>query len=316
MKQPPLLLVTIFLLPTVFLLAQPSFPSYEDAPRWNLLRSGLAGQTRSSIELKSDTLLCGLPWNQVVENVEGEAGPHTLGYIHRDGQRVYYRRSADCGEPARLMYDFSLEAGDSLYLAFFNPGVNEFDADTILTHVLATDSVEINGVTRKRLTIRFDFPYDGFPVPTFYATHWIEGIGDLTHPFHPAVCLFHNFCENLYNLLCLTQEEQVVFINSTIPAETPCGELTGSRAPQKASIEVAIFPNPARFFLNIKYQNLPPDSNWQLFDNLGVEVATLPLSGSEGLKQLATDHLPPGNYFWLLLTPNSRLRSGRLQIVR
>ena len=99
--------------------AQNVFPTYQTNPQWEMTFSGEYNFEPFTIELKEDTLICGKLWTPV-ENTNTDltfiAGRR--GYIREEGQKVFVRKTADCDEEIRLMFDFSAEVGDTLIVGW------------------------------------------------------------------------------------------------------------------------------------------------------------------------------------------------------
>ena len=114
------------------------------------------------------------------------------GYLREDtvNEKVYYytAEDGDC-----LLYDFSLEEGDSVVIN--NPYTNVWD------HLMVCDSVDIvsiNGSAKKRLFFSSDV--------------WIQGIGSV----RGLVCSGNHSMPGNYNkLLCCSQNDEILYDNAT-----------------------------------------------------------------------------------------------------
>ncbi|HMQ61394.1 MAG TPA: choice-of-anchor Q domain-containing protein [Flavilitoribacter sp.] len=203
-------LFILFLLGAMSLLeAQISwFPTAGDEPEWRVHVSSYLPDKIETYTTGAEVDICGKTWTPILKTVGGETY-FGQNYYRVDGPRVYYRFS-DCSMPGAfyngreyLMYDFSLEAGDSVYI-----GLTEsysVTADTFLFHVYSTDTICYGGTLRKVLEVGFLIQPPFSPGWMGYRTLWIEGIGDIIFPFPSMVCVGTvGYCEAFYNLHCLT----------------------------------------------------------------------------------------------------------------
>lgn len=206
----------------------PSFPSLNDHPEWRLTIFTMYGTGVSRGQPVLEVEVCGQTWTKVTETTD--QWTTDLGYYRVAGQKVYYTRFA-CDNTANgkeyLMYDFSLEAGDSVYIGL--PSVQPLGIDTVLYRVYETDTVCYGGILRKVLSVGFDIGQPGDdPFEYFvYRTKWVEGIGDLIFPFPSAICTgWEGFCEAYYWLICFNANDQVLYSNlSNDSCEFPVPEL-------------------------------------------------------------------------------------------
>lgn len=124
-----------------------------------------------------------------------------IGAIRQDSNRVYYRPLNGSGNNEEVvLYDFNVSD-------IFT--INTFNNREISFNVVKIDSVNINGLNRKR--IEFD-DEEGL----FIGKYWIEGIGSsggLLKPFYPTdipTCL--NCCGVVENLVCLKTNDELLFL--------------------------------------------------------------------------------------------------------
>ncbi|MCB9279535.1 MAG: hypothetical protein H6562_11505 [Lewinellaceae bacterium] len=224
-------LFILFLLGAMSLLeAQTSwFPSMADQPEWKLRVLDMYGEGTSICKPVEEVLVCGKPWTKVVEL--SPSGMVSLGYYRVDGPKVYYR-VFDCDfspdGKEYLLYDFSLEAGDSVYIGM--PATNPLNKDTVLYRVYATDTVCFGGTMRKVLDVGFEIGEPSGSNPfgyLIYRTRWVEGVGDIIFPFPSAICTGLMWvCEANYWLLCLSSNDQVLFSsNQNDACEFPTPDL-------------------------------------------------------------------------------------------
>jgi hypothetical protein len=127
-----------------------------------------------------------------------EFDPIGPAYFRNDGQRTLLRRTTNCTDKEYLLYDFSLNEGDTTYV-----GSETFALpDTAMAIVRSIDTIEVLGTPRRRFTMLIDLcPSEGSE-PFFIPMEWIEGIGSTTHPFYAAICLCDG-CESSISLQCV-----------------------------------------------------------------------------------------------------------------
>ncbi|MBE2188054.1 MAG: T9SS type A sorting domain-containing protein [Bacteroidetes bacterium] len=121
-----------------------------------------------------------------------------------------------------VLYDFNLSIGDTVPPSPLN------DNGNIVNIVTDIDSVYLGGVYRKR----FQLDSCTFPQQLYY----IEGIGSTFGLLSPTGCPF----EEIYNLLCYTENSLTVFPNNT----TTCSIVTSVNETTQINNKFSIFPNP------------------------------------------------------------------------
>ena len=112
--------------------------------------------------------------------------------LREENNRVYYRvirhdYSTDAyDEKEHLLYDFNLEAGDSLYIQIREPS----EHNLFFWHVQEVDSVEVAGSLKKRMLLTY--PYG-------VQQYWIEDVGSSYGPLYFHFMTRH---EVVFNLHC------------------------------------------------------------------------------------------------------------------
>ena len=196
-----------------FLNAQNYFPGFQEQPIWQIHKFTQTGSTSFQIEVGSAVTICDQIWNPAINFENGNF--EIIGYYRQIEDKVFFRHSNNCNDREYLLYDFSLEIGETAWCGFFPTAFNP--ADTILYRVANIGYYDYGGVTRKTLSVFFDYNLGGNSFN--YFTYWVEGIGDINHPFSPAVCLIDNLCEEVFSVSCLTSNQSVIY--SSI--NTGCG---------------------------------------------------------------------------------------------
>lgn len=172
-----LLLISIVAGTPRWLSAQQSFPGLSDAPFWEVRFAGGSIPQKFRYQLSGTTSICGEEWLEVEAYSPFSQTIATAGYYREADSKVYFRMSSDCSDIAYLMYDYDLQVGD-----VFN-GWTSLDLISgglpLDFQVIALDTLTIDGGHYRRLTLNYSSPVIGSGF-----TFWIEGVGDLVHPFY------------------------------------------------------------------------------------------------------------------------------------
>jgi hypothetical protein len=134
---------------------------------------------------------------------------HHLGYYRVEGEQVYWR-TEDCNEPEGVLYDFSLDEGDSIYCLSPLNYVDGEQTNMAWYHVAYVTDWAFGGTIRRVLFLNMHVD-----AAQSYLTTWVEGIGDIHHPFrtYSGYCPFNGFCEISHDMACLRVENEVVYSN-------------------------------------------------------------------------------------------------------
>lgn len=160
--------------------AQKVFPALGDNPEWNVQRSinpSMPGPVFIlNYHLENDTIINQKTYTIVSRTGNQETGNliELVGFIRTDSKKVFFKKSAEGKE--YLLYDFGLQVDGKVYCPYY-------ELDSAQYHVLAVDSVELNGVKHLRLKVRPEDYYIDGP----FMMYWIEGIGNLENPFYQEV---------------------------------------------------------------------------------------------------------------------------------
>ncbi|MDX1942309.1 MAG: T9SS type A sorting domain-containing protein [Saprospiraceae bacterium] len=253
-----LVIIISFVLFQSFVQAQNSFPKYEDKPVWCVWEHILAMPERTySTELRADTIICGQRYNSVWANEAPLFGGGTLtgiiGYLRTEGEKVLFRNSNHCNNPERLLYDFSLEEGDTI-----KHSVSAFEFGIISK----IDTITYNGVDRKVWIVNYPQFIPEPPLPL--QKIWVEGIGDLFHPFRSSYCNASN-CEFIARVICFSTNTGVLYGQCTEPCNIENNTTDTDDIFQEQS-QLYISPNPLRSqeALQINY-HFPKATEGQFF---------------------------------------------------
>lgn len=227
---------------SVFMRAQAYFPEFAETPEWYIygtsnVWSGI--MDTETLKFEKDTLLCGINYSKILIEKGNLCGTGNSNFIRSENQKVYYKSDKDCTTPEKVLYDFSLGVGDSTYCAFNCKDSVLFKVDTI-------ETINYLGSDRKKISLRFKESPSS--LAGYYYMVWIEGIGSLTHPFYPSVCILDQ-CESYYELTCM-------FVSGTQWYQNPnyfsCN--VSSSEDIESMKTVKIYPNPTdgKFQINSK----------------------------------------------------------------
>jgi hypothetical protein len=208
---------------------------FEDNPVWGIRYGNYQGPEPiyvGFLHSYSDTIwICNHRYDVVDMN---EFGYQVTGYVRSLGQKTYLRVSADCADREYLLYDFSLNIGDSVFVG----GENLFDGieDSTLIVVTSVDTVVYSGVARKTIGL-----WGGYG-------QWIEGIGSNRHPFYPLGHL-HGGSELDAEVLCLDS-----LGNNLL--ESGCDStILYLDIKQETLPKLAVYPNPSRGSVQISFHD-------------------------------------------------------------
>lgn len=238
-KQVLLFLCYIFLLVKVF--SQDNyFPNYDDQPIWIISSQGLGGSLTETIRSVEEVFIDGNQWVRVKTDDDLD-----IGWYRVNGPRVFF--TFDLRTREYLIYDFSLEEGDSIYLEF--PIIELELSDSILFKVIQTDTICFGNIPRKTITIDAQVGVPGDWQNFFYhRTSWIVGIGDFLYPFPTTICIGASNCEASYLVECLETNTGITYSSGR---EASC-----------------LYPisNPHRIYVNFRTSTLPRIQNGQSWE--------------------------------------------------
>jgi hypothetical protein len=283
MKSRTLFLIVLFL--SVFQTgkSQHTFPSFADSAKWSVLgcNYGIGVVCNTFIyQYAYDTTFCGHLYSKI-----NTTTTETAGYIRSDSSRVYLRATNSCTDKEYLMYDFSMNVGDTVNLAYqlWNNDPN----DTTRFVLDSSNTVNFNGVDRRIYYIKYE-PDSEF-WPGWFGRHmvWIEGIGSISNPFYPIECI-QDFCESSWQLLCYdslgVQLYQDPFFNTCDTAYTALGtsDLTIKNHGN-------VFPNPTSGKVKVEIEGVLKILIYNQEGKLITEVS--------GKSDIDLNPYPPGMYF-------------------
>jgi hypothetical protein len=266
----------------------------EQDATWEGATYTLAGPEAYRELLCGQTVINGRAYSQLY-SVEGEGD--TLRYlaaVRTNGPRVFYVEEGSTEE--RLLYDFSLETGDSINLQYVGlPG-------DVTLKVSSVAFVTQGGTTRK--VINF------VPVMGIQDV-WVEGVGSLFGPLRRgfiAVDAYSElFCQRLSGGLSYrtTAADDCSFVYECMP--------TARRQPPLSTDEAAVFPTVSGGAFQLRYAGTE-SLEARLFDAMG-RCVWQEGGFSKGVHRLWLGHLPKGMYYLTLSTSNKNIYLQRFKLM-
>ena len=219
-----------------------------------------------------------------------------IGGIREDSsKRVYYNgtnlyeeylhmNTNENGEV--LLYDFSLEVGDTLYERFFGGG-NEFSVVS-----------EIDTVYMAQKLRKFIYFED------YYWVEWIEGIGNIRGLLFISASLPTN---GIYNtLVCFKRDGRQEYFNDQFNGCFP-GPLASSIEDVKGK-SVRVFPNPAKE--RICFKNAEDYEHLSIYNLNGKKLKQKPVFNRKRIS-ISLSAYSPGMYFYKLIGPSGQIKTGK-----
>jgi hypothetical protein len=253
-----------------------------------------------------------------------------FGYLREDtASRKIYFMDHQSG-PETVLYDFSMQVGDSISLDFVNQGYYQNGYFTV-------DSIGLISIPAGTRRIFF-LNNHGIPWPTFYPLEWIEGVG---HPGH----LVYTHSANSYggaaffmcqdqlprdyyqSLSCFEHAAQKVFFDSCAHAEAlnnmcfdyqdSCNywNICGSVSEHFAVRHLSVIPNPSSGPVQIRAEAVHGTqgvvrisevrgksiTEQPVVLNTGTNTFELPVSGYDSGIYIVELSLPGGSLFTKLI---------------
>jgi hypothetical protein len=175
----------ILLLLSFFSYAQSPFPTASDSVTWTVCHTVYSPVAPDSyiyekkINMVEWANVCGLDYSLIQDS-------NNNAYVRNDSMRVYLRMGVNCLEKEYLMYDFSLNVGDTV-LCGWNLDLRYY-SDTTQFWVTQVDTIN-----QKRVLTMEYFPL--YPDLSYVKTMtWTVGIGSNEHPFYPISTAL-DYCE-------------------------------------------------------------------------------------------------------------------------
>jgi len=286
MKQ---LATTILLLITslCFLETLQSQQMITEGNRWNVAWSQYPNSHGTHfLKLEDTTIVNGVSYMVVQQSYDSLLTWYPNGdLLRQDGSKVYVRSSLFIGGE-HLLYDFSMQLGDSIYI---NP-----NCSAVVTNI---DSVTLsNGEKRKRLRLLTTFPPGGNTL------NWFEGVGSYEGLIYNPdyVCGW----DASWRTLCFYQMDTIVHLFD--PAYGCYVEDNSSvEQPNIASSVISLFPNPVEDELQLNFEKIDPPLEAVLYSAQGRVLMQKKLTNYENTIQF--NHFTSGIYFLMLKTEDDQV---------
>jgi len=290
-------IILFFCICSFVLRAQQYYPFIEEGKTWAELYifqnpvpdPDLTEYYTFSYKLEGDTLAQGYTWKKLYTTMSDPAlgnWQQEFCLYREEGSKVYCYCDIIAGE--ELMYDFSLNVGDSVYYE----GLNWW------MYVIETDSVEVNGMIRRR--IQFDDP----------AEVWIEGLGSTCRPFQPIEGQF--ILPGGYSLLCVSSPDGIIYQDTAYSACFVDTTITSVYGNPQPGFKVKVFNNQPENQIQISITG--PEgifTGYEMISNAGSVVKQGRVPGS--VFTLNQNGLKPGMYIIRLSGPEN-VFSSKLMI--
>ncbi len=208
--------------------------------------------------------------------------------LYMDTLKVWIKRIAnipDCymgwSDPEftnewELLYDFGLEVGDSAYITYSGTGL-----------ITSIEEIEVQGQIRKKFII------DGG------SASYIQGIGDVRHPFQPKIHMFENYYETCTSHLYYSGPSPIDSITFSPNCD---GEILSVNQIEKGTFQV--YPNPAIETMHISLQNANAKSG-SIYNALGEFLNSFTIKSQE--IHVDVHELNPGIYFLKVQLENGQI---------
>jgi len=305
-------LLSLFLLLPFIVCAQ-YFPLVKDGGIWRQIDSHfpiMPGDYwllyKYQYQIKGDTTINGVDYKKLysmnydsllVEDVE------FFGSIREDSlKRVYYLDKNTVNSPLGnnndsteiLLYDFSLNIGDTIYM----PAIYSEDSMQIVESI---DSMLIEGQWRKR--INFQQTINSISKRT-----WVEGIGNLKGLFFPFLFEFEN-----YWILTCYEDNSIFWTNPEMTQNgISCFGVGIEDNTNNSSLSLDIYPNPCTNYIEFSFNKLQnQDFTITIFNSLGKIVMEELIYAVQESFKLNTNSFNSGLYYYRISGNAKGVGGGR-----
>ncbi|OAV43111.1 T9SS type A sorting domain-containing protein [Lewinella sp. 4G2] len=297
------LILSLTLLSSTVLVAQDTLPASAYLSN-HILLEGLEGNAIDSIYVDSvPTMVGSVAWHSVYlssysVSSQRTSGPFLKGRYRQEGQKVYYQIHSgdDQFTPKALIYDYSLSAGDT----FSGLNIAHFPGDELVVYEIdSTDRISCYGLDSvKRMFIHITETSASGEPRIEYESVWVEGFGDINHPFVPFACNTENgLCEFYYaNNIHRSGGDSLNLYPLRWCDALPI--LTSTSSPGRQIQALTVFPNPnARGIFNFNVEGALPINRLELYNSSGQLVSAT--DGQPGMRRfdLSSLGLRDGVYF-------------------
>jgi hypothetical protein len=237
----------ILLLPMLFVQGvkgQGYVPLLDTVKQWNIVEGGdFSHHTYIYRVSDKDTVINAMKYNIIERYIFGSNTYPPVKILMREdtiAKQVYIRNNW-AGPEESLLYDFSLDVGDSIHLYY-----QGLAGSNTVFFVASTDSITLlNGEKRKVWYLECYQPCGCWG---YYEDDvWIEGIGSLYGLVFPG-CSHDSYYANL---LCYFETGQIAY--TLLPGDTVCFA-SNVNIDESMITEIKVFPNPTSDCIYIETQ--------------------------------------------------------------
>ncbi|RLD47815.1 MAG: hypothetical protein DRI94_13455 [Bacteroidetes bacterium] len=256
-------------------------------------RYGLIGDT-----LINDTLYSKLYVLENDTNLNIINGSY-VGAIRENNKHVYYK---DISFPTKdiLLYDFSLQQGDTMYYDYYGfLGNIEPYINSHFNVVANIDSILINNKYRKR------FNFENSDI-------WIEGIGSIFGQglIHPIAQYPLN--GDVVTVACIKHNDTILHLGNPLCDKCFCS--LNIRGIENNKVRLYVFPNPVTSVFNIRFDYIEREVyNLSIIDCVGKKVFSK-INIKKGNISINKENLNSGLYFIILKNDKGRVYSEKIII--
>lgn len=257
--------------------------------QWNVRLSAGMGFSTEIYIIAGDSVVESKLYNKIWVSYDSLVTLNYQGLLREEAKTVYY---IPPGGSEGILYDFNLEVGATAL-------VNNLFCSDISLNVIAIDTVEYFGVSRKRWHLG-----EGGDVYEY----WLEGIGSLNGPLHTKYweCIV---CP-VWELLCLHEDDALRYI---MPYASGCYQNTVGIAEKDQPNYFSVSPNPLTAGQALTLKTNTAASSLSILNSSGQLVKRVEKI-NELLIKIETDDFTPGMYFIQLTTTENKTQSKSLLI--
>jgi hypothetical protein len=161
------------------------------------------------------------------------------GYFRSDSLRAYFRRTLNCEDKEYLLYDFSMDIGDTAYVGFELWGSWQPE-DTAGFKLISIDTITQFGVSRRRFNMLSWFSFLWHQRITTGQWHGLREWVRITTPSIPFLCLWDG-CESWYTTLCFDSAGTQLYQH---PDFGTCSATSVGIDEVQSNLNITISPNP------------------------------------------------------------------------
>ena len=237
-------------------------PFLSDGKQWNVLYNEFCGPmqpekyTTTCYKIEGDTLLDGFSYKRMYSTIYSDLTNWSLNSILReDDDKVYYREylADEVFTDENLLYDFSLQPGDSIPIDSYN---DYLVLDSVCDIVVGNDTL------RKYC---FYYSIDGFHSDD--TEFWIEGIGSECGVVHVGDVIMMG---GNNTLLCYFYNEELLWHNEYF--DTCFYNNLGMY--ENENDNISVYPNPAKDHVRIELSDNSASQSIEIYSLDGRLVET------------------------------------------